>query len=70
MIERREGVERTGMGIGFLPGGAGGNEHRSDMGSRVRPRVRRVRWAGAGWLGPRGRLGYKAALSLSPSYFF
>ena len=27
-------------------------------------RFRRVRWADAGWFGPRGRLGCKAVLSL------
>ena len=42
--------------------GVGGGEREGLRGRAAR--VRRVRWAGAGWLGPRGRLGCKAVLSL------
>ena len=67
-----EGEIERGVSSRALPGsmhacvGGGGGEREGLRGRAAR--VRRVRWAGAGWLGPRGRLGCKAALSLSPPH--
>ena len=65
---REEGIEQGSPGSMPACVGGGGGEREGLRGRAAR--VRRVRWAGAGWLGPRGRLGCKAARSLSPSYFF
>ena len=68
-LREGEGEIERGGSSRALPGsmhacvGGGGGEREGLRGRAAR--VRRVRWAGAGWLGPRGRLGCKAALSLS-----
>ena len=68
-LREGEGEIERGGSSRALPGsmhacvGGGGGEREGLRGREAR--VRRVRWAGAGWLGPRGRLGCKVALSLS-----